>query len=227
MIGSISEGSCLEKRVKLFCCKTMLDEVEAIRPDQLAVEYLEYALHRNPDQLREELQKRIDSESDADVLVFVYGLCSRGLDGLKAGEKTLVIPRVHDCISLLLGSRQRYEEEFGADPGTYYLSKGWIDQQADPYREYEENKAKYGEENAKWISDEAYRHYKRVVFIDTHLPELDRYEAYSRQVAEFLGCGYQKILGEKSFFEQIIAGDWRKDFVVVRPGETSKYQDFM
>jgi hypothetical protein len=217
----------LEQKVKLFCCKTMLDEVEAIKPDRIAVEYLEYALHRNPDQLRAELQARIDAESDAEVLVFVYGLCSRGLDGLKAGNKILVIPRIHDCISLLLGSRQRYEEEFGADPGTYYLSKGWIDQQADPYQEYEENKAKYGEENAKWISDESYRHYKRVVFIDTNLPELGGYEEYTRRVADFLNCGYQKILGERSFFEQIIAGDWGKDFVVVKPGETSSYQDFM
>lgn len=217
----------MEQKVKLFCCKTMLDEVEAIKPDQIAVEYLEYALHRNPDQLRAELQARIDGESDAEVLVFVYGLCSRGLDGLKAGNKTLVIPRVHDCISLLLGSRQRYEEEFGAEPGTYYLSKGWIDQKADPYQEYEENKAKYGEENAKWISDESYRHYKRVVFIDTHLPEPGVYEEYTRRVADFLECDYQKIIGEKDFFERIITGNWGEEFVVVNPGETSKYQDFM
>jgi len=217
----------LEQKVKLFCCKTMMDEVEAIRPDQMAVEYIEYALHRNPDQLRKELQKRIDDEREAEVLVFVYGLCSRGLDDLKSGSKTLVIPRVHDCISLLLGSRQRYEEEFGADPGTYYLSKGWIDQKGDPYKEYEENKAKYGEENAKWISDESYRHYKRVVFIDTQLPELGGYEDYSRQVADFLNCGYHKIVGEKVFFEQILAGNWGKDFIVVKPGETSKYQDFL
>jgi len=217
----------LEQKIKLFCCKTMMDEVEAIRPAHLAIEYIEYALHRYPDKLREELQKRIDNEGDATVLVFVYGLCSRGLDGLRAGSKTLVIPRVHDCISLLLGSRLKYEEEFGSDPGTYYLSKGWIDQKGDPYQEYEENKAKYGEENAKWISDEIYRNYKRVVFIDTNLPELGGYEEYSRQVADFLGCGYQKILGEQEYFERIVAGDWGNDFIIVKPGETSKYLDFM
>lgn len=217
----------MSEKVKFFCCKTMMDEVEAIRPEQIVVEYVEYALHRNPEKLRAELQKKIDGENEATVLVFVYGLCSRGLDGLKAGSKTLVIPRVHDCISLLLGSRQRYEEEFGADPGTYYLSKGWIDQQADPYMEYEENKAKYGEENARWISDQLYRNYKRVVFIDTQLPDLEQYEEYSQRVADFLNCCYQKVSGEKDFFERLVTGDWAKDFVVVKPGESSRYLDFM
>ncbi len=217
----------MEEKIKLICCKTMMDEVEAVRPENIAVDYVEYALHRNPDQLRAELQKRIDEEKNAAVLVFAYGLCSRGLDGLKAGDKTLVIPRVHDCISLLLGSRQRYEEEFGAQPGTYYLSKGWIDQKADPYREYEENKAKYGEENARWISDESYRHYKRVVFIDTKLPDLEHYEEYSNQVADFLGVDYQKISGENDFFERLVTGGWGKDFIVVLPGAASRYQAFM
>jgi len=205
----------------------MMDEIESIKPDQVLVDYVEYALHRNPDKLREELQRRIDEEHDADIIVFVYGLCSRGLDGLRARDKTLVIPRVHDCISLLLGSRERYEEEFGADPGTYYLSKGWIDQKADPYREFEENKEKYGEDNARWISDESYRHYKRVVFIDTNLPDLEDYENYSRQVAKFLNVNYQKIEGENNFFSRLIAKDWGKDFIVVLPGEMSKYRDFM
>lgn len=221
------EVAFMEQKIKLICCKTMMDEIDAIKPENIAVDYVEYALHRNPDKLREELQRRIDDEEVAEVLVFVYGLCSRGLDGLQAGDKTLIIPRVHDCISLLLGSRARYEEEFGADPGTYYLSKGWIDQNADPIQEYEENKAKYGEENAKWISDESYRHYKRVAFIDTHLPDLGQYENYARSVAEFLQVDYQAIRGEKSFFEKITGNSWGKDFVVVKPGEISKYNDFM
>jgi len=205
----------------------MMDEVEALKPAAMAVEYVEYALHRNPDKLREELQKRIDEEQEADTMVFVYGLCSRGLDGLYSRDKTLVIPRVHDCISLLLGSRVRYEEEFGADPGTYYLSKGWIDQKADPYQEYLENAEKYGEENARWISNESYQHYKRVAFIHTHLPELEQYLDYSESVAEFLGVDHTQIQGERDFFQQIISGDWDKNCLVIPPGQVSRYQAFL
>lgn len=214
-------------RIKLVCCKTMMDEIEAMKPADMAVDYVEYALHRRPDDLRRELQRRIDVEKEADTMVFVYGLCSKGLSGLKSGDKTLVIPRVHDCISLLLGSRDRYDQEFGADPGTYYLSKGWIDQKADPYQEYLECVEKYGEENAIWISKETYQHYKRVAFIDTNLPDLEGHEQYAKKVADFLAVNYVGIQGQKDFFEQLVGGDWQKNFVIVPPGSISQYMDFM
>ncbi len=214
-------------KIKLVCCKTMMDEIEAMKPAGMAVDYVEYALHRRPDDLRQELQRRIDEEKEADTMVFVYGLCSKGLSGLKSGEKTLVIPRVHDCISLLLGSRERYDQEFGADPGTYYLSKGWIDQKADPYQEYLECVEKYGEENATWISKETYQHYKRVAFIDTNLPDLGEHEQYAKKVADFLSVSYVGIQGQKDFFEQLIGGDWQKNFVIVPPNSISQYVDFM
>ncbi len=217
----------MAQRVKLICCKTMMDEIETMKPAEMLADYVEYALHRVPDKLREELQRRIDEEKEADVLVFVYGLCSRGLDGLQAGDKTLVIPRVHDCISLLLGSRERYEEEFGADSGTYYLSKGWIDQKADPYQEYLEQVEKYGEENAAWITQQIYQHYKRIAFIDTNLPGLAEYEQYAKHVADFLGVEYVKIRGYKNLFEQLIEGNWQDNFLVTLPGEVSRYEDFM
>ncbi len=217
----------MEQKTKLICCKTMMEEVEKIRPENQPVEYMEYALHRTPDKLREELQKRIDAEEKADTLVFVYGLCSRGLDGLKAGDKTLVIPRVHDCISLLLGSREKYDREFGSDPGTYYLSKGWIDQKADPLQEYQGYAEKYGEENALWITQESYKNYKRIVFIDTDLPEVEDYVEYAKKVADFLGVDFVRIQGEPDFFKKIIAWDWEGSCVIVSPGEVSRYQDFM
>ncbi|MGM0652408.1 MAG: DUF1638 domain-containing protein [Bacillota bacterium] len=217
----------MSQKVKLICCKTMMEEIETMKPEDLPVEYIEYALHRTPDKLREELQRRIDEEKEADTVVFVYGLCSRGLDGLKSGDKTLVIPRVHDCISLLLGSRDKYSEEFEENPGTYFLSKGWIDQEADPYQEYQSYREQYGEENAQYIINESYKNYKRVAFIETDLPGLEEYEEYSREVADFLGAGYEKMTGEKSFFEKIVSCAWDKSFVVVPPASVSRYQDFM
>jgi hypothetical protein len=47
--------------------------------------------------------------------------------GLRANGCTLVVPRVDDCISIFLGSHGAYKQQAGAEPGTYYLTKGWIE----------------------------------------------------------------------------------------------------
>ncbi len=54
----------------------------------------------------------------------------------EGGDHRLVLPAADDCISLLLGSRARYLEEHGAQPGTYYYTRGWVDFIDDPYKEY-------------------------------------------------------------------------------------------
>ncbi len=97
-------------------------------PQNIDSEFLEYGLHDTPDKLRQELQKCIEKSSQYDTLLLGYGLCSNGVAGLKSDKHRIIIPRVHDCISLLLGSRARYEDEFERHPGTFYLSNGWIKQ---------------------------------------------------------------------------------------------------
>ena len=42
-------------------------------------------------------------------------------------QTPLVIPRAHDCITLFLGSKERYTKRFEESPGTYYYSSGWIE----------------------------------------------------------------------------------------------------
>ena len=60
-------------------------------------------------------------------MLFGYGLCGMGLVGLTARPKPVVIPRAHDCITLFLGSRERYLEYFNAHPGVYFKTTGWIE----------------------------------------------------------------------------------------------------
>jgi hypothetical protein len=42
----------------------------------------------------------------------------------------MVVPRAHDCIALLLGSREKYAVYFDAHPGTFYQSPGWVERAA-------------------------------------------------------------------------------------------------
>lgn len=204
-------------KAKVFVCSTMADEIEKVLPQGMSYELLPYALHREPKKLNSELQARIDADQEHDTLLFGYGLCSNGVVNLHSRTHTLVIPRVHDCISLLLGSRQLYQQEFDKSPGTIYLSKGWIDQGAEPLAEYQRYCDKYGEVNAKYIIDTEYHHYKRLVFIDTEVGDYGSLMDYSKQVADFMGAELEERKGSCRFLERLVAGDWDRDFVVIPP----------
>ena len=97
-------------------------------PHIVHVEMLPQGLHNEPDRLRRELQEAIDkveAEHAPEAIVVGYGLCSRGTEGVRTKRAKLVLARAHDCITLLLGSKERYADYVGQAPGTYWYSPGW------------------------------------------------------------------------------------------------------
>lgn len=68
--------------------------------------------------------------------------------GLRAAGASLVIPRVDDCISIFLGSRDAYRAQASSEPGTYYLIKGWIEVGGGPFEEHKRLIEKYGKQKA-------------------------------------------------------------------------------
>ncbi len=66
-------------------------------------------------------------ETKYDAVLLGYALCSNGLVGLTAGKIPLVLPRAHDCITLFLGSKERYLDYFQAHTGVYFKTSGWIE----------------------------------------------------------------------------------------------------
>lgn len=214
-------------KVKILACHTLSDEIQSLLPEGVECEFLEYFLHRVPAKLQAELQKRIDATTDAEIILLGYGLCSNGVVDLRSARQRLVIPRVHDCISLLLGSAERYAQEFEANPATVYLSKGWIEHEGEPLAEYQRYVKQYGEAEARWIIDEQYKNYTRVAFIDTGLGDLEPYRRYSCRVAEFLKVRHQELPGSTELLRRLVQGQWDRDFLVLEPGQAIKQRFFL
>lgn len=215
-------------KTKIFACRTVEDEILAVLPPHIDYEFLEYALHNTPDKLRDQLQKRVDEATGYETLLFGYGLCSNGVAGLCSKKHTLVVPKIHDCISLLLGSRKQYNIEFENFPATYYLSRGWIKQKGDPLSSYQENSNKYGEANAHWLLEQEYGNYQRVVFIHTlHDAEEEEHVQYSREVARLLKVDYVEMNGSLNLFKNLVNGDWERGFVITPPGQIVMQRAFM
>lgn len=215
-----------QRQMLIIACNTLKNEIEMFKPRYVDSMYIESGYHRYPRKLREHLQSCID-EAEAEIIALGFGLCSSSLSGLQSKEKTLVIPRVHDCIGILLGSRERYDREFKAEPGTYYLSKGWIEELRDPYSEYLEYLNEYGENVANWAIELQYKNYSRLAFIYNDPSYLNEYRDYTKKVAEFLNIKYEEVKGANDYFIKLCSGDWNEeDFIIVPPGNSVTEKDF-
>ena len=213
---------------KVIACATVIEEMLPFLPKEVPYEVLDFGLHLNPSQLKEMLQDKIDQASqEADVLLLGYGLCSMAVIGLKASTAALVIPRTDDCIGIFLGSAKEYERQTQKEPGTYYLTKGWIEGGDTPFDEYKKLIKKYGNDKAKRMTQLMLKNYQRLAFINTGDDSTERYHAYAKSFAQAFDLSYEELQGNSTLVRKMIDGPWDEDFVVVLPGQTLTYQAFV
>jgi hypothetical protein len=215
------------ENTKIIACATVIEELLPLMPPGMQAVGLEYGLHVNPDDLKKTLQQEIDnSEGKIDNIILGYGLCSMAVIGLKANGCTLIVPRVDDCIGLFLGSNEHYKQQHKLEPGTYYLSKGWIEVGGTPFDEHRQMIERHGEKKAKRMMDLMFKDYKRLVLIITGQEDMSKYRKYTKEQADRYNLRYEEITGSNALIKRMLEGNLNGDFVVVPPGGTIKYTDF-
>jgi thiol-disulfide isomerase/thioredoxin len=236
----MSELNGQRKRLKVISCDVLFREVclcAAHSKNVTTLDFLLKGLHDNPDILRAEVQKKIDEtdESQSDAIVLGYALCSRGTAGIRARGIPLIIPKAHDCITLFLGSNQKYMEYFNDHPGTYYYTSGWFERSGvkvverkvqDGYglgKKYEEYLKKYGEDNAKYLiefENSWIENYSQVTFIDIDFVNFLNYNEEAKKIAAERKWKYDEVEGNIRLIKKLIDGEWdEEEFLVVPPGE--------
>jgi hypothetical protein len=229
-------------KLKLISCEILFREMchtVARSPHQIDVEFMPKGLHDIAGKgMCERLQKTLDAvdESRYDAIIFGYALCGLGLDGLTARTKPVILPRGHDCITIFLGSRQRYQDYFNDNPGVYFKTSGWIERgkgldqlSAEEFKktfgmahDYEELVEKYGKENADYLWEELggySKNYGKLTFIEMGIETSDRFERETREEAEERGMKFEKVVGDMTLIERLVNGDWEgDDFLTIEPG---------
>jgi hypothetical protein len=214
-------------KIKVIACATVIEEMLSHLPPGDDYSVLDFGLHVSPESLRSSLQEAIDvSAKSAETILLGYGLCSQAVVGLHANGCRLVVPKVDDCIAIFLGSAQAYKAQFRSEPGTYYLTKGWIEAGDSPFGEYDSMAERYGEEKARQLIGKMLKNYTRLALINTGQYELGRYRDYCQRAAERFGLRYEEIPGSSSMIKKLLDGPWDDEFVVANPGETITYLDF-
>jgi len=229
-------------RLKLISCEVLYREMCAVTarsPNQVDIEFLPKGLHDlGHSAMRKRLQEAVDrvDPNPYEAVLMGYALCGNGIAGLTARALPLVIPRAHDCIALLMGSRERYQSYFEQTRGGFFRSTGWLERGKELEQQtlrvvrnttgaahsLEELIEKYGEENGRYLFEEfnAYhRAYRQLTYIATGLEPDDRFERQAREEAASRGWQFERLQGDLSLFERLLAGDWNEDdFLIIPPG---------
>lgn len=232
-------------RIKCIGCDVLARAIywsAAQSPHIVDVQLLERGLHNTPAVLRGRLQGQIDTAASQgyDAVVLAYGLCGQATAGLVARGAPLVIPRAHDCITLFLGSRARYNEQFLSQPGTYWYTLDYLERRQDSSASlalglgsdtdlqavYEEYVQKYGRDNADYLMEVMgawQSHYQRAAYIDLGIGDGSLVEAQAKAEASQRGWAFERMAGDLVLIRRLIQGDWGDgetgDFLILQPGQ--------
>ena len=212
-------------RTRIVACRTIADELDVARREtgcDLAVSWVESGLHNWPDKLRVRIQQVIDGITDADRVLLAFGYCGNSVVGLTTGDFELIVPRVDDCISLMLGSCAR-REEVCAEKTTYFLTPGYLDHESNIWSEYQAFAARRGQKTADSVYAAILAHYRRLAVLDTGSFDVEAFVERTRPIAAAFHLGHEVIAGTTDYLRRLLTGPWDDGFIRIGPRDTLSF----
>ena len=96
---------------KVIACGIFKPYIEHLTIDlsHFDIVYLEIQQHDHPQRLAKNIQKEINqTDKHYKKIIILYGLCGGALLKLYTLHIPLILVKVHDCMSILLGSKEKY-----------------------------------------------------------------------------------------------------------------------
>lgn len=233
-------------RLRLIACNVFQREVchcLVRTPHVVDLSFVELGEHIRPDTLREILQREIDATAAGavrhDAVLLLFGLCGNAAVGLAARNVPLILPRAHDCATLLLGSRAAFREHFGDHPSRPFGSVGYCERGNDymlrrpgaegprDSAEYADYVARFGEEDARYIWEtmhpEQAGEERTACYIRVPETDLGGHATRFRERAAAEGVNCIELTGSLRLIAAMIAGEWSEaDFLRVAPGQVTR-----
>lgn len=207
-------------KTAILACNTIRDELLAAEhcvQSGYDIFWLESNLHNFPDKLHNEMQKELDKLADYDRVLMSFGFCGNAVLGLKARSFEMILPRIDDCISLMIGSIKK-RAELSKGHNSIYLTNGWLKHEANIWSEYEYTLKKYGEENAKFVIKAMYGQYDTLSLVDTGAYNLDDITPQAKKISEKFGLNQTVIPGTTTLLELLLTGPWDSEkFIIIPP----------
>jgi phosphoribosylformylglycinamidine synthase PurS subunit len=170
---------------------------------------------------------QVDARTDIEAVALAYGLCGRGVAGLRPLRHRLVIPRAHDCITVFLGSKEAYAEHRRRCPTAYYYSPGWNRGRRVPGPERLESlraefAAKFDSEDVEFLLESErglWAQHDTATYVDLGTDDSVAEAQYARKCADWLGWKFEHLRGDPTLLRDLLWGRWdEKRFQIIEPG---------
>jgi len=226
-------------RLIVIGCQVFFREISYLASQSkntITTTWLPQGLHDTPDDLRSGLKSAVENASNlimrfhsnekADYIVLGYGLCSRGIIGVRSLDIPLIVPKTDDCVGVFLGSQKRYLENFNKYSGVYWYNPGWVenaytpsidtlDAKREQYMEQFEDEETVDyliEQESLWV-----KNYKYGIYINSDIYDNEVCKAKAKKDISELGWSYEELDGSKTMLENMVNGNFTDDFLIVPP----------
>ena len=203
----------------IVACKTLQNELAAAMSAcgySCEIRWIESGLHNFPKKLHNTLQDLLDQCTDCDTVLLAMGFCGNSVAGIQTHDFQLVMPRIDDCISLLLGSVSRRKEQ-SATGSTYFMTEGWLEGERNIWKEYEYTIHKYGPELGQEIFDTMFQNYRNLALIDTGCFDMKKAIAETQEIARELDLSYIQLPGTIDYLKELLSGQWDSERFIILP----------
>jgi hypothetical protein len=224
-------------RYVLVACEVFKQDFDLLVPackNQIDRVYMDLGLHTaGHAPMIKTLQEALDGidQTQYEAILLGYGLCNNGITTLHASIP-IVVARAHDCITLFMGSKQRYRDYFDTHKGTWYVTAGSMgtkltDEITDDAARKAALRAKYreqyDEDTAEYLLEtlgDPLKEYSRITFVNNGIGAIEEQRNHSREIAKRKNWEFDEFMGNTDILRGLLAGNWDPAvFLVVGPGE--------
>jgi hypothetical protein len=204
----------------ILSCNTLRGELEKAAGESgcpYPFIWVESGLHLVPGSLRSRLQEELDRVRGVHRILLGFGYCGHAVIGLQTKGFQLVIPRVDDCITWLLGSREN-RKRCVQEGGVYFLTQGWLEGEMNIWKEYQSVLDRFGPERTERVYRRMLAHYRFLGLIDTGAYDVEALFPQVREIASILKLQAKIVPGSDQYLKKFLTGPWDPcDFLIIPP----------
>ena len=207
----------------ILACSSLTEYVEAAQErarTAFPVIYLNRLYHRDPKEMQQHILQALEEKVPAGTktVLVAMGFCGGSWEGVRASYR-LVLPRIDDCVSLLLQTGDVPVSDL-KEPGHLYVRA------KDPSKEsfksiFERMTQGIDEETKARYHKDWQQLYSSIDIMDTGLNGC-REPGYAETVqidADWLDAAMTYVPAGTYLIEKLLRGEWDDQFLILEPGE--------